>query len=63
MFVSDAQKRATAKYNQTHYKNINVRLKINDAMFVKHFAAEKSISIAQLILKSIKYIYENNIDI
>ena len=58
---SDAKIRANAKYSQSHYKNISIKVKPENAEKIRNIAEKYNISIAQLIIKSIDYIANNDI--
>jgi len=60
---SDAQIKAIAKYRDTHYKRLVADIKPDDFEFIDNLAKEKNISKASLIVKSIKYIADNDIDL
>lgn len=60
---SAARIRANNKYNRAHYKKISADLKPDEVEFIKTYAKDHNISIAQLILKSVQYIADNNIEL
>ena len=61
--ISESQKKAVKKYNNSHYKSIAIRVSPSEAEFIDNLAKEKNISKASLIVKSIKYIADNDIDL
>lgn len=58
---STAQIRAVNKYNKKTYSNISIRIKPDDAEFIDSYAKRINISKAQLIVKAIRYVADNNI--
>ena len=61
--TSDAQIKASNKYKNSHYKRVAIDLKPDDADFINDYSKEKNISKAILIIKSVRYIADNNIDL
>ena len=51
---SKAKINANDRYNKKHYKNISIRVKPEEADYIRKVAKDKEISIAQLILQSVK---------
>jgi len=60
---SDAKIRANAKYSKSHYKNISIKIKPEDAEMIRNTASLYNMSIAQYIIKATNYIIDNNIDL
>ena len=64
MALSEAQKRANAKYNRNNYKNIGVKMKIIDAEILDKYINDNNISSRNnYIINSIKYCINNNINV
>ncbi len=63
MGVSKAHIKATAKYNKANYKQLKANIKPSDYQMIDEYCAENDISKAALIVNSIKYVIDNNIDI
>ena len=63
MSVSKAHIKASNKYNKENYKKIQANIKPSDYQMIDDYCAENDISKAALIVNSIKYIIDNNIDI
>ena len=61
--TSDAQIKASNKYKNSHYRKLSADLKPADYDFIDNYAKEKKISKASLIVKSIRYISDNDIDL
>lgn len=59
---SEAQKRADKKYAAKTYKNLQVSVKISDYDEIDKYCKDKDISKASMIINSVKYCMENNID-
>ena len=51
---SKAKINANDRYNKNHYENISIRVKPEEADYIRKVAKDKEISIAQLILQSVK---------
>lgn len=51
---SDARIRANNKYKNAHYKRIGIDVKPEEAQYIKDTAKKYDMSIAQLILTSVK---------
>lgn len=60
---SDAKIKANNKYKNSHYRKLSADIKPADYDFIDNYAKEKNISKASLIVKSIKYIADNDIDL
>ena len=60
---SEAQKRADKKYYAKNYKNLQVSVKISDYNDIDEYCKKNNISKANLIVNSVKYCIENNIDL
>lgn len=58
---SDARIKANAKYSKSHYKNISIKIKPNEAETIRKTAQIQGLSIAQFILKATAYIIDNDI--
>lgn len=63
MSVSKAHIKASNKYNKENYKKIQANIKPSDYQMIDDYCAENDISKAVLIVNSIKYVIDNNIDI
>ncbi len=63
MSVSKAHTRASKKYNAKTYKTFTVNAKIAEYEKITEYCEKNDISKAQLIIKSVMYIIDNNIDI
>lgn len=61
--TTKAHIKASNKYNKENYKKIQANIKPEDYNLIDNYCSTNDISKAQLIVKSIKYIIENNIDI
>ncbi len=63
---SEAQKKADKKYNEkvryTKNRPLNVTVAVDDYNVIDEFCKNNEISKAQFIIKSCKYIIENNIN-
>lgn len=59
---SEAQKRADKKYHDKTYKNLQVSVKIADYNDIDEYCKRKNISKANMIVNSVKYCMENNIE-
>lgn len=59
---SEAQKRADKKYAAKTYKNLQVSVRISDYDKIDKYCKSKDISKASLIINSVNYCIENNID-
>ena len=57
---SDARIRANNKYKNAHYKRIGIDVKPEEAQYIKETAKKYNMSIAQLILNSVKQFDRNN---
>ena len=51
---SDARIRANNKYKNAHYKRVGIDVKPEEAQYIKDTAKKYDMSIAQLILTSVK---------
>lgn len=60
--ITDAQKRATKKYHQSHYKSINYQAKISDYEQIKAYAESKNISVSKLCKLCVAYCLQNDIE-
>ena len=60
---SEAQKRADRKYAAKTYKNLQVSARIADYEKIDKYSKDNNISKAQLIIKSVMYCIDNNIDL
>lgn len=60
---TEAQKRADKKYKEKTYKTFTVNAKISEYEKITEYCEKNNISKAQLIIKSVLYIIDNNIDI
>ena len=50
---SAAKIKANNKYSLSHYKNISVKIKPQDADFIRETAKQNKISLAQLIINAV----------
>ena len=55
---SDAKIKANNKYSKSHYKNINIKIKPDQADYIKQVADKLNLSIAKLIVNAVKE-YDN----
>ncbi len=60
---SAAKIKANNKYTSAHYKQLKVCVKPADFDFIDSYAKEHGISKAQLIVKAIRYVADNDIDL
>ena len=51
---SDARIRANNKYKNAHYKRVGIDVKPEEAQYIKDTAKKYDMSIAQLVLTSVK---------
>lgn len=58
---SDAKIAANDRYNKKHYKNISIRIKPDQADFIRDTAKKKNLSIAQLIINAVE-LFDNKTD-
>ena len=63
MSVSKAHIEATNRYNAKNYKQLKVNVRFNDYDFIDNYCKTNNISKASLVLNSVKYCINNNIDI
>ncbi len=63
MSVSKAHIKASNKYNKENYKKIQANIKPTDYQMIDDYCAVNNISKASLIVNSIRYVIDNNIDI
>ena len=56
---SDARIKANNKYAKSHYKNISIKIRPDQAEYIRDVASKNNLSIAQLILNSVTE-YDNN---
>ena len=63
MSVSKAHMKASNKYNKANYKQLKANIKPEDYELIDDFCKDNDMSKAQFIIKSCKYIIENNIDL
>ena len=61
--VSAARIRANKKYNAKTYKRLGADIKITDYNMIDSYCKDNNISKAKVIVNSIKYCIENNIDL
>ena len=52
---------ANNRYTAKHYKNINIKIKPDGADFIRDTAKKNNLSIAQLILLSVKEFNDNQL--
>ena len=55
---SKAKIKATDRYNKKHYKNISIRVKPEEADYIRKVAKYRGISITQLMLQAVE-LYDN----
>lgn len=60
---SDAHIKAVQKYRDTHYKRLVADIRPEEFEFINNLAKSMNISKAALIVNSLHYIADNNIDI
>ena len=60
---SAAKIAANNRYKNAHYKRLVADIKPSDFDFIDTYAKEHDISKAQLIVKSIRYVADNGIDL
>lgn len=58
---SDAKIAANDRYNKKHYKNISIRIKPDQADFIRDTAKKNNLSIAQLIINAVE-LFDNKTD-
>ena len=63
MAVSKARIRASNKYNKANYRQLKINVKPADYELVDTYCKENSISKASMILHTIKYCIENDINL
>ncbi len=63
MSVSKAHIKASNKYNKANYKQLKVNIKPDDYKLIDDFCKENDISKAAMIINSVKYCIDNNIDL
>ncbi len=63
MSVSKAHIKASNKYNKANYKQLKANVKPDDYEAIDNYCKNNGISKAALIINSIKYCIENNIDL
>ncbi len=62
MAVSEAHKRASAKYDKEHMDTIGIKYKKEVVQKIKQYAKKKNISLNQLCINSVLYCMENGIE-
>ena len=60
---SEAQKRADKKYHEKKYKTFSVNAKLDEYKMIAEYCEKNGISKNSLVLNSVKYCIENNIDL
>lgn len=60
---SAAKIAANNRYKNAHYKRLVADIKPADFEFIDNYAKEHDISKAQLIVKAIRYVADNDIDL
>ncbi len=63
MSVSKAHIKASNKYNKANYKQLKANIKPEDYKLIDDFCKDNNISKAAMIVNSVKYCIENNIDL
>ena len=63
MSVSKAHIKASNKYNKENYKKIQANIKPSDYQLIDDYCTANNISKASLIVNSIRYVIDNDIDI
>ena len=51
---SDARIRANNKYSRSHYKNVSIKIKPDEAEYIRDTAKKYGLSIARLILQAVR---------
>lgn len=63
MAQMESQRKATEKYNKTHYKQLKANLKFADYDLIDHYCRTNGISKASFMVGAMKYCIKNNIDL
>lgn len=63
MASTKAQIKASNKYNKENYKKIQANIKPNDFIMIEQYCINTGISKAQLIVKSIQYCIDHDINL
>ena len=63
MSTTKAHIKATDKYNKANYKQLKANIKPTDYKLIDDYCTANNISKASLIVNSIRYVIDNNIDI
>lgn len=63
MSISDARRRANAKYNAKAYEQFNIRLKIGERSKLQCYVSSHDISLNSFATSCMSHCIENNIDV
>ncbi len=63
MSVSEAHKRASAKYDKKNMDTIGIKYRKDVVQKIKQYAKDNDISLNKLCINSVLYCIENNIDL
>lgn len=61
--MSKAHIRASAKYNQEHYRKFQANIKPEDMKIVEEYCEKYGLSKAQFIVRACRYLTDNSVDI
>lgn len=64
--MNDVHKRKikyNAEFNKKNYKQLTLHIKPDEVEFIKKIAANAHLSMTQLVLKSVKYCVNNNVNL
>lgn len=61
--VSEARKKANQKYDSTHYKSINLKIKNEKKQIIDEIAAKQNMQTATFCRLCIDYVIDNNINL
>ena len=60
MPVSEAQRKASRKYDARTYKEIRIKPRIEEAMFIKDNAEQRGLSLTRYVMKAVLEYESNN---
>ena len=63
MSSTKAHIKATSKYNKANYKQLKANIKPSDYQLIDDYCTANNISKASLIVNSIRYVIDNDIDV
>lgn len=63
MAVSEARKRANARYNARTYERLGIDVKKGERDKLKHYAEEKETSLNKFVCNCVSHCIENDIDV